>query len=56
MSDGPAVSSGAILLMRRSAGSPSRNLARVSAAISPVVNSQFGLTKSGISRPWRETL
>ena len=34
--------------MRRSAGSPVRNVARVSAAISPVVNSQLGLTKSGI--------
>ncbi len=37
MSDAPALSSGAMLEMRRSSGSPSRNLARVSAAISPVV-------------------
>ena len=44
-----AVSSGAMLPMRRSGGSPSRNLARVSAAISPIVNSRSGLTKSGIA-------
>src|ERR1700729_3302872 len=47
-SEGPAVSSGAMFLMRRSVGTPSRNLARVNAAMSPVVNSQVGLTESGI--------
>src|SRR5215471_4236801 len=49
MSDEPAVSSGAILQISRSAGSPGRSFAPVKAAISPVVNSQSAVTKSRIS-------
>src|SRR5271155_4626765 len=47
-SEGPAVSSGAMFLMRRSAGAPAGKFARFSVAIPLVVNSQLGLTKSGI--------
>ena len=41
MSAATAVSSGAILLMRRSSGSPARGLARVSAAISSIVSARW---------------
>ena len=48
-SEAPAVSSGAMLRIRRSGGSPGRSFAPVKAAISPVVNSQSAMTKSRIS-------
>ena len=46
MSDAPAVSSGAMLRIGRSTGSPSRILAPVNTAIAPVVSSQSAVTKS----------